>query len=54
MEKKLEKKPDAIKVPTNITELRSFLGVAQQMAKFSRKLPHAVELLRDLLSSTSV
>ena len=39
------------KRPSNITELRSFLGMAQQLSKFSRDLSKMAEPLRDLLSS---
>ena len=41
------------KQQTNITELRSFLGMAQQLSKFSPKFSKAAEPLRDLLSSKS-
>ena len=36
--------------PQNITELRSFLGLCQQLAKFSHKLANLIEPLRALLS----
>ena len=53
----LERKLDAINefpVPRNIKELRSLLGMAQQLAIFSPELANAAEPLRDLLSSKSV
>ena len=37
--------------PSNITELRSFLGMAQQMSKFCPRLAQISESLRELLSS---
>ena len=37
--------------PSNITELRSFLGMAQQMSKFCPRLVQISESLRELLSS---
>ena len=36
--------------PQNITDLRSFLGLCQQLAKFSHKLASLIEPLRALLS----
>ena len=49
-------KLDAItdfKIPVNITQLRSFLGMAQQLSKFSPKLAQAAQPLCDLLSTKS-
>ena len=46
-------KMDAIrdmKAPTNITELRRFLGMANQLGKFSHNLAELSEPLRELLS----
>ena len=37
-------------VPNNITELRQFLGMANQMGKFSPNLAQATQPLRELLS----
>ena len=37
-------------VPTNITELRSFLGLVNQLADFSTEIAGAANVLRDLLS----
>ena len=39
------------KVPVNITELRRFLGMANQLSKYSTKLADAASPLRDLLST---
>ena len=50
----LQSKMEAIRnfpQPTNITELRRFMGMANQMAKFSPKLAESSAPLRDLLSS---
>ena len=50
----MNKKLDAItefKTPENIKELRSFLGMAQQLAKFNPALAGTSEPLRDLLST---
>ena len=50
----LTKKTEAItqfKQPENITELRRFIGMAQQVGKFSPKLAQASSPLRDLLST---
>lgn len=50
----LHSKVEAIqmfKIPANITELRSFLGMAQQLSKFSQDLSKVAEPLRDLLST---
>ena len=52
--KPVTKKLEAIqqfKQPTSITELRSFLGMVQQLLKFSPKFSIPAEPLRDLLSS---
>ena len=52
--KPLQSKMDAVKnfpQPTNITELRRFLGMANQMAKFNPNLAEASAPLRDLLST---
>ena len=52
--KPLSTKVDAItnfKVPENITELRRFFGMAQQLSKFTPALSTASEPLRDLLST---
>ncbi|XP_057294539.1 uncharacterized protein K02A2.6-like [Hydractinia symbiolongicarpus] len=38
-------------IPTNITELRRFMGMAQQISRFSADLAKTAEPLRDLLSS---
>ena len=40
--------------PKNITELRSFMGFAQQMSRFSPKLSTAAEPLRDHLRSKNL
>ena len=40
--------------PTNITELRRFFGMAQQLSKFSPDLARASEPLRDLLSTKNL
>ena len=48
-----DKKVTAVKEmpqPQNITDLRSFLGLCQQLAKFSHKLASLMEPLRSLLS----
>ena len=37
--------------PTNIHELRRFLGMANQLAKFSENLSEETKPMRDLLSS---
>ena len=39
-----------IKVPTNVTELRRFLGMVTYLSKFSPNLSQKVKPLRDLLS----
>ena len=39
------------KTPVNITELRRFLGMAQQLAKFTPELSNCSAPLRDLLST---
>ena len=38
--------------PSNITELRRFLGMANQLGKFSSQLAQATQPLRELLSKT--
>ena len=46
------KKVEAIQnfpAPTNITELRSFMGLANQLGGFSHELSKAAEPLRDLM-----
>ena len=48
------KKVEAIRkfpTPTNITELRSFMGLANQLGRFSNQLSKAAEPLRDLMKS---
>ena len=53
----LEIKTDAItklSAPQNITELRRFIGMAQQLSKFSVQLADASQPLRDLLSTKNV
>ena len=48
------KKVEAIRKfpnPTNITELRSFMGLANQLGRFSNQLSKAAEPLRDLMKS---
>ena len=50
----LQEKISALKnfpAPTNITELRRFIGMAQQMARFTPKLAETAAPLRDLLST---
>ena len=42
------------KAPQNITELRRFMGMAQQLSKFTPTLAEASAPLRDLLSSKSM
>lgn len=37
--------------PTNVTELRHFLGMTYQLGKFSDKIPEESKPLRDLLST---
>ena len=37
--------------PTNVTELRRFLGMMNQLGKFSDKIAEVSKLLRDLLST---
>ena len=37
--------------PTNISELRSFMGMANQLSNFSKEISAVAELLRDLLST---
>jgi len=52
--KPLNGKVEAIKnlpQPKTITELRRFLGMVQQLSRFSAKLPKIAEPLRGLLSS---
>ena len=39
------------KVPNNVTELRRFLGMANQLSKYSTELADAASPLRDLLST---
>ncbi len=39
------------KTPTNVTELRRFLGMANQLSKYSTELADAASPLRDLLST---
>ena len=41
-------------MPTNLTELRRFIGMAQQLSKLTDQLATAAEPLRELLSSTTV
>ena len=41
------------KTPSNIKELRSFMGMAQQLSRFSPLLAEAAEPLRGLSSSTN-
>ena len=41
-------------VPTNITELKSFLGMSQYLSRFSPELAAVSEPLRDLLSKKNV
>ena len=41
------------KTPSNIKELRSFIGMAQQLSQFSSLLAEAAKPLRALLSSTN-
>jgi predicted aspartyl protease len=43
-----------MEIPTNIHELRRFLGMANQMAKFSPNLTEITQPLRDLLSKKNV
>ena len=38
-------------IPKNITELKQFLGMANQLSNYSTELAAAVEPLRDLLST---
>ena len=48
------KKVEAIRkfpTPTDITELRSFMGLANQLGRFSNQLSKAAEPLRDLMKS---
>ena len=40
-----------IKVPTNVTELRRFLGMVTYLSKFSPNLSQKVKPLRGLLST---
>ena len=40
--------------PTNLTELRRFMSMAQQLSKFTDQLATAAKPLRDLLSSKTV
>ena len=52
-----EKKLHAIRdfpAPTNITELRSFMGLANQLSIFTNELAEAAEPLRDLLKKKNV
>ena len=37
--------------PTNVTEIRRFLGMVNQLSKFSPHLADETKLLRELLSS---
>jgi hypothetical protein len=43
----------AMKAPTNITELRRFMGMINQIGKFSQNLADFTQPLRQLLSKTS-
>ena len=50
----LREKLDAISdfpIPTSITELRSFLGMAQQLSRFTPEFATTAEPLRGLLST---
>ena len=40
-----------LKAPTNVTELRRFLGMVTYLSKFSPNLSQKVKPLRDLLST---
>ena len=39
-----------MEAPTSISELRRFLGMANQLGRFSHKLPELTQPLRDLLN----
>ena len=43
----------AMQRPTNVTELRHFLGMANQLAKFTSSMADITKPLRDLLSTTN-
>ena len=42
-----------MKAPTHVTELRRFLGMANQLGKFSPNLANLTQLLRELLSKNN-
>lgn len=53
----MERKIDAIlkyPTPSNITELRRFMGMVQQVSKFTPELARASGALRDILSSKNI
>ena len=45
---------ESLSSPSNITELRRFLGMANQMGKFSPNLAQVTQPLRELLIKTAL